>query len=641
MDSITQTPFQPLVQPNQLMNTAPGPVVQDIGEGINPRLFTPPGTADIDRIGEINRSLDKNIEQQGSFWPNALAIGALLTGNFGPMIQLEEQKRKTAIGQLATPYMMEATNLAHQGKFEEAQNVVTTAIGKVGPRSPEVMQMFKPVMDKLSKDQTNWRDMQQVADFAKMTIPDDAHPDAVNFRDFAQKAVKNRTVVSSELLGTLFTKAIPHMQMINNQAIGQGGLSGRITSIPLPEVQNEKQLETPGGMRVAAHNNMTTGDLTNVLRLREPGQSVTLGDGRTVSFGDATYTKARNEYTGYGMQFDAALEVGKQVPLEPILSTQALGRMPADAVATRQGFTQQGMVPALMGDHYTRLTDQQVAVIEGKLRKDPYLPLQSGYTTIDASPDLSRFGTRVGPMTYEEMKASGGKYINVETKILNDRIEPAVKAIQGLGYMTQMLPMLGAPDTPYTQVVKGINRFISDKIGRDVAKGLSVEKAAELFVERSIEEVQNTKQIDDRVVRQLKERITGRFRTPQDAMETVAFVQQRLQEEVYRLSGVKVEPPAIARPTTKGAVPTEAPTTLPAQQIPGVPTPNVKQVPTPGVEPGAAYRQPGGGFVPQGETTYTPPQRGKPKSAIQTLAPIVDQAPAATEYKYVKPGTLR
>lgn len=116
-------------------------------------------------------------------------------------------------------------------------------------------------------------------------------------------------------------------------------------------------------------------------------------------------------------------------------------------------------------------------------------------------------------------------------------------------------------------------------------------------------------------------------------METVAFVQQRLQEEVYRLSGVKVEPPAIARPTPKGAA-------TPA-------------TPAPGAEPAAGYRQPDGSFQPSGTSAFRPgkrpPGNAEQRRAVEVLKDVIpDESTPATSaatpespYKAVKPGTLK
>src|SRR5262245_48996581 len=131
----------------------------DIGAGIEPRLFNSPGENQMDSVGLLNRNLANVEKQQSSFLPNALAIGALLTGNFGPMIQLQEQKRKTAIANVLAPFASQAQQLVNQGKFEEALDLANQAGSQAGARAPEIAQFFKSITDDVNKRSYDWQNL--------------------------------------------------------------------------------------------------------------------------------------------------------------------------------------------------------------------------------------------------------------------------------------------------------------------------------------------------------------------------------------------------------------------------------------------------------------------------------------------------
>jgi hypothetical protein len=659
MDTITQTPFQPLVQPNQLVNTAPPPVVPEIGADINPRIFSEPGVPALDRIGQINRGVDKQIEQQGSFWPNALAIGALLTGNFGPMIQLEEQKRKTAIGQLATPYMLEATDLSNQGKHEEAQNVINTAVGKFGQRAPEVMQLFKPVIEKVSKDQTNWRDMQGLAKWTKLAIPDTAHPDAVNFRDFAQEAVKNRTLISSSLLENLFTKAIPHIQVLNGQVQSVGQLSGRLTQQPLANVQTVKEVGGPIGEFLSSRLGISIPEITDVLNLKQGMEPV------QTSAGPVAFGSREHQYIVQAHQDSMALRASQsfqeKTPLEPSIATALRRDGGATQLQIATGtYTPQQIDAAVTADQARKVGIASAAEI-AKIRQNPLLAEQSGLVNLNADTGVP---LRRG-LSIDEIEKQKLNVVRLPVATF-ERYRGSVEALTALDNLEPFIANLGNPQTFKQRAASGFNRWASDRLGIALTQNIEVSKAFEVMLNGAIEEATQRAGINqnDKDIRLIKTFVTGAGASPEAGRRAVKEIQKRLADRIYqevgeaslaRPAASTAPPPIAAPPTATPATPTAAPS---AQQIPGVPTPNVRQVPAAGVEPGAAYRGPGtAGFAPSGTTTYTPPQRGKPggppprnaaqRQAVEILkSTIPDEAvPAAPsgeqQYKYVKPGTLR
>ena len=629
-DTITQTPFQPLVPLNQVPFQQPDPSARGTvvpyqpeltpGQDIQPVLFGEPGARDIDRIAGVNRSVDKQIEQQGSFWPNALAIGALLTGNFGPMIQLEEQKRKTAIGQLATPYILEATDLSHQGKHEEAQNVINTAVGKFGQRAPEVMQLFKPVIEKISKDQTNWRDMQGVAKWAKMAIPDNAHPDMVNFRDFAQEAVKNRTLVSSSLLENLYTKAFPHQQMINGQALQQGGLNPAVIATPLPNVLMPKDVGGAVGELLSQRTGLQVPIINDVLNLKEGMPPVALPSGGSIAFGSPAHQRLLSEWQGQA-QTRAELELTKDQPKRP----EVIEGLHQEGVSNLEINT--GTYPLHKLDRaLLRAQADKISVASApervKMEQNPFVALDKNATAVNA-----RTGLPIrSALSYDESKRLGDPILWLPNEVFKTQYAPAMEALKGFDKLEPFIESLGNPDTWGKRFDSGAFRWVTDRFGIAVAKNAEASKVLQDVLNKSIEETMSKAGVDvnDVEVGRIKALVTGIGADPAGARTAIAEMKQRIQDRILRQTGE-------AGLTTGGAG-------TPAVTNPRggtVPVTTVAPTPAAGVTPGAQYRQPDGSFQPSGTSAFRPgkrpPGNAAQRRAVEVLKDVVPdtETPAA------------
>lgn len=635
----------PVFQPPQLPLQQQWPVQPDAtatpGAEINPTLFGDPGAGQLDRHAALAARADKLQAQQSSFLPNALAIGAMLTGNFGPMMQLEEQKRKTQLAQVFGPTALEATKLAQQGKLEEAEALITDVSGRVGDRSPELSQFFGGVRGDIKKEQAKWRDAQQIADFTKMTIPDTAHPDAVNFRDFAQKAVKNRTPMSSELLGQLFTKAIGHIQILNGQATTLGQLSGTLTQQPLANIQTVKEVGGPVGEWMASRLGLDIPEITDVLNLKEGMPPVQTKAG-PVGFGSREH-----QYIVQAQQASLAMRANlgfeEKLPKEASIVTALKYDGGATPLQIATGTTTPEQIDRAVTADQARKVGIASAAELTKIRQNPLIAEQSGLVNIDIDTGVPlRRGTSI-----DEIEKRGLNVVRLPVATF-ERYRSSVEALTALDNLEPFIENLGNPQKMKERIASGFNRWASDRLGVALTQNIEVSKAFEVMLNGAIEEAAQRQGINqnDKDIRLIKTFVTGAGASPEAGRRAVKEIQKRLADRIYQ----EVGEASLARPAGSTAPPATAPAT-PApsgQQIPGVPTPNVKQVPAAGVEPGAAYRQPGtAGFAPSGTTTYTPPQRGKPgkpKSAVEMLAPIVDQAPPTTPgtpYQYVKPGSLK
>jgi hypothetical protein len=462
------------------------------------------------------------------FWPNFLAVAAAVSGNFGPAMQLQEQKRKTALASEISPHVAKLNAKINRGDFEGAQEDMTNLAASFGPRSPELVTYLSKLREDTNKIQSQWENASTAAKFWTKIVKDDNDPrkpavDAFN------ELVKNKSKFSAEHL-IEFAKSMgnSHIQNIDGQNIVTNPATLETRVSPLPTVFDPAQLKGYAGEVAQASLGLTANEITNVMRgkpINRNGQEVTFTPQQTSTIGSYLAKLA-------GQQ--AQLTLGQQIPISPEQATQAagLGYNPMDIAGRR--FTGQGAkdIAEAVAQQAERLA---VAPIYASFQ-DPYKMAGAGLTGVNADVSDVDFGNPIPIQSLNEINASGGKIITLPEALHQKVIVPTIQAIKGLNSIPQMFEDLGlsttSPATPIDRLETGVRRTLENRLGISFKKGDTLAKVHEAIANRAIEQVADTQAFSDATIGQLKKFVTGISANPNHSLEAVRDLQERLRDRL-------------------------------------------------------------------------------------------------------------
>jgi hypothetical protein len=514
--SITQSPFGDITGGGLSLGNSDQPLSQSspfnfMGPGIDNPKYNPQAQLAIAR-----KDIEALEAKQSSFMPTFIATAAALTGNFGPAMMLQEQKRKTNLGKQLLPVMANINTLKNQGNWDAAMQVAQEAGAKVGERSPELLQFFTRITDDISKRQRDWRNVETWYNMEGKFIKE-GHP-RYQMAETVKAALKNQTPFTWDAMNAVLQDR-QHVQNINDQTIITSPGTGQSMYQAIPQVVQGDELKTFGGMQIQAAHGITQAELQNTLnkttQLTEKEQQIKQ---------DFVNTKGMDAVLKY---------ISPLVPLEPIIATQMLDKTSPVRVALRDVIDR--MSP-LMKEHYNRITEQKIAEIEGGLRADPFKAAQSGMTFIDFRSPGVDFGREMPLMTAREAAASGGGIVPVRQQVADTIVKPALNAKQGLLKITDLLVALSNPEGLLEALPAELNLRASRLLGRGVAPGMKQATAASVILKRAIEEAGQTMKVPEADVGALKSQIASEFINPQDSIDAVNmlidWVNERMKREV-------------------------------------------------------------------------------------------------------------
>lgn len=521
-------------------------------------------------IAAMQQRMAQLHQEQNSFLPTAIGIAAALRGNFGPLWQMQEQKRKTAIMTAVQPDLIKASDLVAQGKHDDAIDLITTAATSVGDRAPEFIPMFQAMQTRIAQKQQEVQTGKQVYQLAKAGQQqwEEQNPNIPYPGRHAISTLKAFVDAKQPMPQGLMNDVMIGLRQRTTMTPG-----GMLTEVPMVGhvVQATPQFLHTGDVtgyiadKLGSALGLSPDDITNIMN-----RGTIIKQGRETPVDAETQQYVRDAYTKL-QATRLALQLSKDNPVTPGWVEQALrqGWTPEQiAVRAQQGPTSRQEV--YQGE-VQRAEDLAKAPIRAQLQEDPFIAQKNGYVPIDLTPGPT-FGRDVGPVKYQDVLNNRDKVDYVREETHKNVVIPTIKAIQGLNFVSDMYNWLGRPKTFGGQFSTAVNRYVSDFIGRPVAEGIDVAKAAELFVDRSLENVEKTEKVDVRVVRHLKQYIIGRFADPEEAIRTAQYVQQRLNQELQRTIGKSLVP----HDELPKAI-TEQPATSPTGLPPVAPSPATSQ----------------------------------------------------------------
>ena len=602
------------------LTVPPGAVGQP---GLEMLKYDPGQNYALDRSARALDEMDKQQSGGGLFGPKGLAILAAIGGDFRPAIALQEQQRKTEIARQLQPVIYESNKAIQSGDLDKGEAIISLAMARAGDRAPEIAQYLTQQQNfivKRRQDLNNFSSFldQENATAAMLKDKGMQHPEAAKLAVLNEHR-KRGVIPDQAVLNNMMIGMRPTTREFEGQNITISTGGGDVRSVEtLPRTVTPAAVTGIVGNDMAGRYGITTADLNNLLN----GKPVQRPNGSVIDPKGSEGIAIRQEFNARQVA-EANYQRAKLINLDPTQTLHLLNSgVTAEEIAQR--LIGSANIEAGLRDFYYRRAMEQIAVIRAQQNQNVFGAAGAGYTPVVVDPSDPSFLQEAGPMTVDQVNASGGRVRFLRTPVLDAEVKPIRGQIQALDYLPAMIESIGDINTPKSRLKTGVNSFLSQWSGLAIGDATPTKAVVGVILNNAIEAVHRLPSVSgntqaSRDVATLKQIATGPFASTDDAMKIATYVQGRLKE-ILRNS-VSVEPASLVpsqappQPTTPAA-PGQQPFTQP-----GAPT-------APGGRPaGPVLRPPAGQqpYTPQSsETTYLPGQKGmtpaQRRAAIQKRA---------------------
>jgi hypothetical protein len=593
----------PLLQSIDSYRTPADAVPMEPGEVERPQLeamfggdkYVPAGPIRPDVEWQTPEMLAEGVKQQVGgnlkepIMPQVVAVLAALGGQFGPLMQIYEQRRKTQLSQAVTPHIIKVNQLVRMGKVDEAQSMIAALSSSAGPRSPELGQYLNQFAAKLDDMQAGFADARVLYADAKANITDPDDPRQSQVASL-KMLLDTQTPMSKKAIDGIRENL--KLQSTYNEGAyrqfspGSGRTRDSVGKVPARLEQYSDRVKA----LMSSEFNWPTNDIVNYInavQMRQPfivdGVDLARPDSpiyqkfftklSELQADEAQLIEARNIDLAAPGILEALARFGKERvarrdmrPADKPGVSQTITQGPGGLTAREKEITQTDLpvtqydVPKAatgardgpqpgatqvledISERQRRLKEQELDVITGR---DPFRITQSGEYTIHVNKnDLGTYltKTRVG-VPLDTVKADPGLR-NIPREIYDKEVIPMYNALQAIAYVDQMFDALGNPTSNLEIVSSGISRFAQDYLGiRDKKTALS--QVARLAIDRAVEEMAGTEAFKNINTGNLKSDLTG-YATGsttgrQIAMQVAARLRQKLGLHIGRENVPDVE----------------------------------------------------------------------------------------------------
>lgn len=465
---------------------------------------------------------------------HVLAGLAALSGNFGPAIAIQEQKRKATIGKEMFPVMSQINRLKALGKYDEATQLAEDAASRVGPQAPEIV----PILNRVATDiGTKQIQLQQEKTLFSI-LGDTVQKDDVNrsLVDAALKANKGGMILGAAQVGELMSKLVPHIQNVNNQNIRSSLLTGKTTSTPLPEVFDPSSLKGTVGPSVQGETGGTLDQITNTMRTGQP----LIANGQVYS-----KDELQNIITKY-QQREAKFEVMSKVPTTPQQNEWLLANgVPPERVATGNVSTVERDKANAYGaqklKESTLATKQAPLDIPAILGDKPQVVFdkQTGEQVVQASPN--------------DAFRNPDKLAIVDPDKHTKEILPLYRLERKLSVLNEIVPELPSINDPIARATGFVARKLNNIFNFDPR--LIEENTLKTVVKSAVEEYANSKGISAARYKELTEPLTGTSVSKEGAVAVLDKLRQYITSDLDLYRNQQQRPSATNAITNTSPIP--------------------------------------------------------------------------------------
>lgn len=425
------------------------------------------------------------VPENNSAMPTILAVlAAAVNRNFGPLMQLSEQKRKTQVYGQAAELLKKTYAKINTGQVDEAIEEFQAGITSMGGRAPEIGQFLQPEMARMSAVQQASHERTGFVKYLKnySELIKDKEPErsdrlkrVANFVGSVPAYMTNKTIFD-----TLEKELNPQRHVVDNRSVSLSPSGTEVTAIP--EVMTDRSMG--GGFTVdkllsdpelrssfaAVGIPLTQPSIINILNDKSEG---------TVGLRVAIAEKM-SQYRG----LNADLEMSKLIPKRPETAE----------MLTLAGTPMQDIALWNVGNRIGGAIDRVIA--------------------------------KTGEVVSEQERAK------LEVDNIKNYGQPLTLALKGLDYIEDLFFALGNPDTWDQRLETGIARILSNRFGVSLGEDITQSKAYELIINRAIESIENTVKLPEGTAGQLKKLITGPFAGYTDAKLLHKILRGRIEEQL-------------------------------------------------------------------------------------------------------------
>lgn len=276
-------------------------------------------------------------------WATVIAIAAAGEGNYGPLFQLTEQRRKTKIANEIAPVLAQTSNLTNQGKWEEAVKYLSEQSGLLGPRAPEMIPIINTRLQQIQKKQNDWQQLKEITTVYENRLKGveatggKIHPaQKINLK-VLKDAVKSRSAIGETAVREMISSGKLDIRQITGGTVLVDPMSG------LTQFEPTEQFEMPANFNeyVSGNIGQTPTAIANFLNWKPgtgmPAEAASLKlDIGNVPPTPENQAMMRRQVEIYRKQW-ADFTIAKQVPLDAEISAANLAQgVPPEDIAFRR-----------------------------------------------------------------------------------------------------------------------------------------------------------------------------------------------------------------------------------------------------------------------------------------------------------------
>lgn len=468
-----------------------------------------------DKTGfEDSKRFKKMIEDsQPGVFPTVLAIVSLLNGNAGPLLQLQEQKRKTNLAGQLVPVMQDVDMKLIQGDTKGAMKTLSEVASVSGARMPELLPFVQAKQQQVTGRMAAQANLAAFAGFAELNMDKDNpfYPKV----QFMKKLASSNAPVTMDIANKLIDSLKPHIQNINGTNLFQDTLGGGMRVTPLPSVMDDDVLKGFTGNLLASWLPGVSQDVVmNTLR----GLNTQLPNGQTYK----PTTDDRNNLVALlskARGYAAQMAIGEKVNLPPEVNAGLIQGGATPWQVLTKDVTPEGISKAI-NYSYEKTKEVELAKIGAQLGSDPTKYAASGLGHINLnvlSPDL---GTVKTGITDQELKSLGPDWVTLRSDQI-DKVSKVIKGYKNLSLVGDMFKAFGSEGSLKDRIGSGLMQTLSSVFGISLSENVSKGQALRSVLEKAINEAGETESIDSREVARLKEYTTGKFANDKYAVEGI------------------------------------------------------------------------------------------------------------------------
>lgn len=560
------------------------------------------------------------------FAPHAIAVLAALGGNFGPAVQIMEQKRKTKLAQEFLPYSIDVHHKIKIGDIKGAQALLAEASGALGPRSPEIAARIDTLSKDLAEKQALLIDAKNLGDYIEANIhevavkrgtkPEDdprwpalkayqkilSRPNTPMSKEFVSKIMEDMSLkqqateggvfVGSQASGLGFNYPLQRFArvgdypawVIEKAAAALKLYPGELVSFMNSERTNQPFIVAGQDINTPENQSNVRALMTDLMRRQSDitlGRNVMIDPTMTVKLlqdlGNDVERFAMRAFGAYTPPDRASIALdttgGTGVPGITPEANLAMARGQSDTPGSARIVVQQQpgvgqVVPQQPGVDLVRswedmLAERERIRLQTGQKYKTYV--EEGYMqlVVDKNNYETPFAHPVRPLNTEEIDKAKGK-VRVLPKEDAQKAISLYEAYRGLQYTDTLYKHLDNPTTIPQRLANWFDTTVARYTGYYGAK-IGMAEIDRAMISRAVEAINNTEMRDDPSVGRVKEVLSGKLIDMKVSKPAVAQLLDRIRDKLAVYVGVENIPDI--KETLKGA---KVPGATPSDPYPGL-----------------------------------------------------------------------